>query len=131
MSRILSEASAEEYGEVPFGWEMHPELIPPPAAAQSLSVRDDKAKKSRWKKAWFWIRRGGGKRMQHEISFRHNEKWSVDGADASPRKAVSIAPLSRGGGWRVSKIRRNLEGSLLRSRTKLLVFARTKWKSLA
>lgn len=152
---------------VPFGWEMHPgtpkaaaedELIPlpsPPPAAHSLSLRrprprqpaagDNKAKSSTWKKAWFWIRRRGGKKetvkMQREISLRYNEKWGVDGDASSLRETASVsssssvAPLSRGGGWRVSTSRWNLEGGLLRcgpwSRRELLGFARRKWKSLA
>ncbi|XP_042044932.1 uncharacterized protein LOC121790906 [Salvia splendens] len=82
---------------VPFGWEMHPgtpkvaaedELIPPPSpppAAQSLTLPRPapaggymKTKSSAWKKAWLWIRWRGRKtetlKMQHEISFRYNEK---------------------------------------------------------
>ncbi|KAL1548837.1 hypothetical protein AAHA92_17021 [Salvia divinorum] len=145
---------------VPFGWEMHPgtpkaavedELIPPPSpppAAQSLSLPlpmggDMKAKSSTWKKAWFWIRWRGGKKetlkMQHEISFRYNEKWGVDDEVASSsfssslRKIVSVSsvvPLSRSGGWRVSKIRKNLAGRCGPwKRIELLVFARRKWNS--
>lgn len=139
---------------VPFGWETHQgtpkaaaeeELIPPPSpppASQSVSLlpqppagRDGKAKSSTWKKAWFWIKRRSGKKetmkMQHEISFRYNEKWGVDGDASSLRKTASmsssVAPLSKGGGWRVSKIRRILEGS----RGELLLLARRKWKSVA
>ncbi|KAG6430899.1 hypothetical protein SASPL_108973 [Salvia splendens] len=148
---------------VPFGWEMHPgtpkevaedELIPPPSpppAAQSLSLprpvpagRDMKTKSSAWKKAWLWIRWRGGKtktlKMQHEISFRYNEKWGVDddlssSSSSSLRKISSVSsvgPLSRSGGWRVSKIRRNLAGRFGPwKRRELLVFARRKWNSLS
>ncbi|XP_057787241.1 uncharacterized protein LOC131004545 [Salvia miltiorrhiza] len=124
---------------VPFGWEMHPgtpkaagdeEIIPPPSpppAAQSLSLPrpDMKAKRSTWRKAWFWIRRRKTKEIMkmHEISFRYDEKWGVDGDASSLRSSSSsAAPLSRGGGWRIG---RNLE-----STRDLLVFARRKWKSL-
>lgn len=140
---------------VPFGWEMQPgtpkvspedELIPPPSpppAVQSLSLprRDggrDKAKKPSWKKAWFWMRRRNGKKketkkIQKEISFRYNGKMD-DNFEASLRRSVSvsssISPLSKGG-WRVSRIKRNLQGRLMScgpwSRRDILVFAGNKW----
>ncbi|KAL8488911.1 hypothetical protein ACS0TY_024529 [Phlomoides rotata] len=139
---------------VPFRWETQPGMpthppendlmIPPPSpppVVLSLSLppypTGEREKKSSWKRAWIWFRHRDDKKkeigkMQHEISFRCNQKmasdWEFDASFRESGSVSSIAPLSRNG----SKIRRNFRGRYLSCgpwrKEDILVFARRKLK---
>ncbi|KAK4415309.1 hypothetical protein Salat_2638200 [Sesamum alatum] len=130
------------------------DLIPPPSpppAVQSLAlpqprlhVAGEMDNESAWKRAWIWIKRNyrgkKSEKMQREISFRYNEKREMcssdEELDASFRRSASVsslssaAPLSKDG-WRVSRIRRSVQGGCGPwSRRDILVFVRRKLKSV-
>lgn len=129
----------------PQGNELIPPPSPPPAVQSStlplpnVQVDEEKVSEPSWKRPWVWIRGKYNSKRSDKQDKDASFKRSEEGFDASFRESTSrssvslVAPLSKGG-WRVSKIKRSLLAGRstcgLWSRKEILVFARTKFKSL-